>query len=124
MREIKFRIRLGGHWFYWGFINGSFVGLPMSTEEQLTMQELQNRSEQYVGFKDKNGVEIYKGDIVEWTDQKGEIMRSEVVWERYMWNVMGFYNASQDTPGDAFSEYCSFCVIGNIHENQDLFTKN
>lgn len=72
MREIKFRIwdsnlRL---FHYWGFINGNFVGLPSNNKNPKSITELQEESEQYTGLKDKNGKEIYEGDIIRWQGKK------------------------------------------------------
>ncbi len=66
MREIKFRVYLNGKVHYWGFIDDGdgvvFSGPPVGGG--LTIEELQQASEQFIGILDENGVEIYDGDRV------------------------------------------------------------
>lgn len=63
---------------------------------------------QYSGMDDKNGVEIYEGDIVKYTHYKTEYL--EVVKFR----KSGF------TPLSNFNTSGEFEVIGNIYENADM----
>jgi hypothetical protein len=73
--------------------------------------------EQFTGLLDKNSKEIYEGDILRWMSGTGN-----VYFDRGTFSLAGFYEPSQDCPGDAFSENATLEVIGNIHENPDLIT--
>lgn len=75
---------------------------------------------QYTGIKDKNGKEIYEGDVVEY--QHHEEMK-EVLRQR---SSIGFSEGSFVCPewgefvSDSQLEDCE--VIGNIYENPELLT--
>ena len=67
---------------------------------------------QYTGLKDKNGKEIYEGDIIEFTVGK---FKAEV-----MWNDKGFWGIKCDVFCNDTLYFPETKVIGNIYENPEL----
>ena len=129
MREIKFRIWNGKSFFYaskilfqddgslthiWAWNNGDFSWQPIKNYEIV----------QYTGLKDKNGKEIYEGDIVKiFTVAGGKFQEEEKPQEIHWWNS-GFCRGIKDVQGLPLwwldKDTQKFEVIGNIYENPEL----
>lgn len=106
-REIKFRAfhKATSEWQEWTLGDLWDVGMPPNTNEYFEFFEIM----QYTGITDKNGQEIYEGDILKWDPKEWGSEYSEVVeWD------FELLNARQN-------DWPQFCeVIGNIHENPEL----
>ena len=121
MKEIKFRC-----WFdnkmhrvedvsFRGNTINLFAADIIKFEDGILMQ--------YIGLKDKNGKEIYEGDIIGYIDWDGK-MRVDGVIKYGEYNcsccngVYGWYVDEGDIRGIEGYE-----VIGNIYDNPELLEK-
>ena len=127
MRELKFRAWIKNHNCYadvLGFEQGKLFVQFQSGERarhRLYVPIEDCILEQYTGLKDKNGKEIYEGDIVEYTTcYYGNEKRHRKVVEWSEWDSDDF-----GEPHNLGYSNLSECmeVIGNAHENAELLEK-
>ena len=130
MREIKFRI--------WDKLAKQFITYDKGYQGHYILSlkgefyNLQNGSggddyivQQYIGLKDKNGVEIYEGDIIKLASAY-YYLYEEVVYEP-QGSGFGFFMHDDENRDNAAFKFLSdwtgsvcYEVIGNTFENPEL----
>lgn len=143
MREIKFRAKdtLERNWYVGSYMftddntNNPFRSGPFKKSHRIIFYSScdwnmggwndveidPSTLGQYTGLKDKNGREIYEGDIIRSFDSSGDIILHYIVWKEEEARFVAFYK------GKTFSSSCFLKqdwidefekeVVGNIHDN-------
>ena len=102
---------------YWGFINhkGEYDDRCF-TSPGTSSHDYIKTNDQYTGLKDKNGKEIYEGDIVSHSLDDYTTFPSEI---KFIDGMFCFFN--KPIGHTELIESLLYCeVIGNIYENPEL----
>lgn len=157
MREIKFRAKdtLQGDWYYGSYMftddnkNDPFRGGPFKKSHRIIFYSSGDWNMggwcdveidpstlgQYTGLKDKNGKEIYEGDILRGDEYPFNCDGVDNYFAEIVWadNVCGFYRITLKKPNSTVrgishgnweqldeEDIKSFEVIGNIYDNKNF----
>ena len=120
MREIKFRAWNGRAMEYGGFsvhACGGVVGSSLGKVEDACKDVMQ-----YTGLKDKNGKEIYEGDILEWRNHFLEVLWGSCGWvlKSKVFSRFGLKGRQPCSEINTMGYLKKSVVIGTIYENPEL----
>ena len=126
-REIKFRAwdKRELRMIQWqSYFFGEYVFENRMDETDFVPYEIM----QFTGLKDKNGKEIYEGDILNWTGKRSKdtsefAYRYIITFENGIFGYrLGNAQVNKIEPLQGLVELETYEVIGNIYENPDLLT--
>ena len=123
-REIKFRAWREDFHSYCDFVtlecSMRWIGYTISWGIFLTTKNI--ILEQYTGLKDRNGKEIYEGDIVE-IDKYGKF---QIIWNewacKFDFDKIGKREREEPLLSQDWEQEAE--VIANIHENPEILENN
>jgi hypothetical protein len=117
MREIKFRGKRidNGEWVQGYFLVAAGMPFISAFGERSPILVIPETVGQYTGLKDKNGNEIYEGDIAK--DPDGNVF--EVIWNK---GAASFELLNKTSSFLLVQRYVDiFEVIGNVHDNPNYW---
>lgn len=122
MREIKFRAWHNNRMVCWSLFRNDDTYL---LDEEVSIDEDEDFIMQYTGLKDKNGKDIYEGDIVQgvspsiyivhWNSERVSFAEHAIL--RF---ADGTEKDMEDSQPPFPTKWSKMEVIGNIYENKEL----
>lgn len=144
MREIKFRALvqypgLEKMWVYYEPLTIPHAFYDQNNEDQAKVAIIHAKNLEFTGLTDKNGVEVYEGDVLEVKFAHGTKRSVVQFWPEYgiyaLAEVPNYYvesakNRPMGSSGSStgykpytWKTYRSTEVIGNIYENPELIAQ-
>ena len=129
MREIKFRGKNieTGEWLYGNLQvpQKEGVGYYMWDKEKFQREVDPETIGEFTSLKDRNGNDIYEGDIISFDYGVGEPVSEDLIEVRFVRGVFAFlWNGDLDDECPVSSPKREWAnVIGNIHDNPELLKK-
>ncbi len=121
MRELKFRVWDKRYKQYVKpyaiCLDGRAIVIAEPCDDRETLDSERIIIEQYTGLKDKNGKEIYEGDVL---DVSSVFVKPKKMIVKFSEMACGFEPFANGCPDCYFPEGKDVVVIGNIHENPEL----
>lgn len=121
MRDIKFRGKTENNiWKYGSLLkdNPQKIYYIVDNEDGTGRKVLEKTIGQYTGLKDKNGKEIYEGDIIQYKDITKGLIRYSEKYAQYVLVNTGTVKDEFEPLGDYNMEV--FEIIGNEFDNPEL----
>lgn len=121
MREIRFRGKSikTGKWIYGNLVINKQIQKYQIIDETLYGKEVDKETiGQYTGLHDKNGKEIYEGDILEIIVNNNIIKKCVVEFKNGIFGVM--FSTQIELTAFPHFHNTTFEIIGNIYDNKNL----
>lgn len=137
MREILFKAKRlsDGAWVegfpYWGEYSGAFIlqnkayrrrnartGEIKMGDDIVPIEVDPSTVCQYAGLTDKNGKKIFEGDIIRWTNWRGEQKEAPVCYDPEWNRFCVWLNGAESMGVNKHLSTGGIEIIGNIHDGE------